>query len=521
MIILYSDTLQEIIQPKLNEISSYGIDKYINEIPDDKKYLLPFNYEDSDIDEYKNECIKYLEIIIKRFNNNNDNPVLFLKRQMSMECSDDSHAILEELYHHHKIIKDDIATLEIISLIKLINYSLLFNNDNIIYYTDNYNNLDLDRILGINLVFDENDHSEKKAGGYERIGHSVCCFTCGGTNYYYDSNGVVYKDTEMKTIEYIYDQQKIIVFDWKKFLFKHRHENILEFNHNLSIEIQQLYQNGAKLPFVNPILVSIHYIYLGKNTNEYEYFKNDTLFFDLLQNYENDKTIKILSKSLFIERLNRIKELNDDEFICELDNIISDIELYDISGETLLTTIVKEDLFSTIYTKIKKLRLLNRLNRLINQSNLPNKYHYHSEHPLFLIYHKNKAFFNSFIIDFKRMISINDVIDNHNNTILHLAIKNNDIEAIKILLMYDDILLNMKGENNDTSLHLAFLNGNLNIINLLLTNIKKNKEKYKRGIEYKNFRNNTPIDLIKKTPLEKYNQILKLYNETNSFLKKK
>lgn len=518
MIILYSDILKEIIQPKLNEILNYGIDKYIYEIPKNKLYLLPFNYEDSEIDEYKNECVKYLNIIIERFNNN-DNKVLYLKRQTSMKCSDDSHALLEKIYNHNKIITDDISVLEVISLIKLINYSLLFNND-IIYYTDNYNNIDFDKIIGINLIFHENNFSEKKID-HDIIGHSVCCFTCGNKNYYYDSNGVIFDDKEIKTIEYIYDQQKIVDFEWRKVLLSNKDNNRVKFMKKLSLEILKLYKNGAKLPYENPELTSIHYVYLDKNTNEYEYFKNDTLFFDLLQNYSNKKTKDILSRSLFIECLNKIKELDNDEFICEFDEILSNIDLYDISGETLLTTIIKEDLYDTIYIKIKRLKILNKLNKFINKTNLPNKYHYSSEFPLFLIYHKSKIFFNSFINDFRRNILINDSIDKDNNTILHIVVINNDVKSIELLLTNNEILLNTKNINNDTPLHIAFLNGDLIIINLLLNNIKENKIKYNKGIEYRNLNGYTPIKLTKTTPQVNYNQILKLYNETNSFVKKK
>ena len=82
-----------------------------------KIYLLPFNYEDYDICEYKEECIKYLGIIIKRFNNNDStDTVTILKRQTSMGCSDDSHSLLEKIYHHNKIDNDGKTNLEIISL---------------------------------------------------------------------------------------------------------------------------------------------------------------------------------------------------------------------------------------------------------------------------------------------------------------------------------------------------------------------------------------------------------------------
>lgn len=518
LIILYSDKLKEIIQPKLNHILSYGIDKYINEIPESKIYLLPFNYEDYDICEYKDECIKYLNIIIERFNNNDRTDTIpYLKRQKSMECSDNSHSLLEKIYHHNKIDKDGKTNLEIISLIKLINYSLLFD-DEIIYYTDNRNNLDIDKIIGINLVFVEKNLSEKKADGDDDIGHSVCCFTCGNENFYYDSNGVIYKGKESHTIDYIYDQQKIVNFEWKQLLIRNKNENKLVLNKKILTEINGLYENGAGLPFTNPVLRSIHYIYLGKNTNEYEYFKNDTLFFDLLQDYNNEKTQNILSKSLFIECLHKIEKLDGDKFIREFDNILLDIDLYDISGETLLLVIIKENLYDTIYTKIKKLNILDRLNKYVNATNLPNKYHYYPEFPLFVMYHKNRKFFNSFINDFARKISINNLIDKDNNTILHITIINDDIESIKLLLTNDNILLNIKNINDDTPLHIAFLNGTLEIIKLLLNHIKANKEIYKKGIEYKNKNNDTPIKLIKPSH-KKYNEILILYKDTNSFLK--
>ena len=60
--------------------------------------------------------------------------------------------------------------------------------------------------------------------------------------------------------------------------------------------------------------------------------------------YNNEKTKDILYRSLFIKRLNKIKDLDNNDFICGFDDIISDFDLYDISGETLLTIIIKEKL---------------------------------------------------------------------------------------------------------------------------------------------------------------------------------
>lgn len=62
---------------------------------------------------------------------------------------------------------------------------------------------------------------------------------------------------------------------------------------------------------------------------------------------------------------------------------------------------------------------------------------------------------------------INDVVDESGNTLLHIAVTDNNIEIIKLLLK-NKADLNIKNETGMTALHIAVVNENLSTVNLLL-----------------------------------------------------
>ena len=482
MLFLYTDGLKEIIQSKLDNIPD--IDLYIDQIPANKNYLLPFNYEYCEIDEYKILCKKYLKIIKQRFNNKFDQTKqIMLKRQTSIICSGESEEILNILGKHNNI-KGDIYFNDIsLSLIKLFNYSLLFDNKNIIYYKNNIENLSIGNILGVN-IFISNSKSKSE------IGHSIFCFTCNSIDYYYDSNGV----TRGSTVD-AFDHIKFVRFDWRRHIRK-SNEQFLE-------EIKKLY--NIEMIYAEPAINEIHYYYFDKNTNEENYFSNKLYFTDILKDFNNKRTLDILFKFSFIKHFNHIKDINDDEFICEFNNIISDIDTYDNLGETLFTTIIKNKLYS-IYNKMIRLKLLDKLD--LNKKNLKD------EHPLFLCYQQeyyNEGFFNLVITNKK--ININDQIDSNNNTLLDTIVFYKDYATLIRLLEVPEINLKTKDIYGNTPLHYAFQGSDIKIIKSLLDFLLKNKETYKDGILFKNNKGLTPIYLTKDSISKK------LFNDTNTFLK--